>query len=635
MLSLVVVVVLAQADAVPAAQLRTARPLEFWVSPDGNDARSCRTLARACRKPDTVLRRLPYGVYHRVVVNVMGLADGGIGVYDAGVGYLQNHFFGAADPDNPGQVIIRCQQRPAVLDGGAASGTFSAVTNGAGATWASYTDGAQTWVPSAMVDGGTAPGGPVANNGFWLALVSGPGADGGMRLPISDNTASVLQVPGQFPVAPSTSTGYQVQEPAVVFTGAAGVVQNPGSETGVTIRATFPAQLIVRNNVSGYSPTITSGSPDGGSWSPVMVEACHFRADPAETLAALAIDGPVAVLESRFDGFGANGRLVLPISSRAEAVLSRNSIDTPGARLMTFTRMGTSFGGLTIEQNDVISAEYVVFGSFFDGAFLSHNNLFQRISTNAGGGAVYRVTETRDGYSFGDRVQHAPVFLRVPGGSLEQQGGRGQFWMEGISVGDISGPNGFVALSGRGGFFVGICNGNGHYGVAACSIHISAGSRMASVSGPGSAVMWRHSDTTITEDAPSVNSINLNDHTSGYTLAYVDTSTPHVVCGDQRGACAGWLDDANFPYSPIIGWVGSGGGGISLAAEPFTGTTSGGGVLTINFAPAFRDTPNCYASYEGDPGGGAAVPWAATTDGGVVWTAAASKALRGYCVGPR
>jgi hypothetical protein len=97
------------------------------------------------------------------------------------------------------------------------------------------------------------------------------------------------------------------------------------------------------------------------------------------------------------------------------------------------------------------------------------------------------------------------VFLRVPGGSLEQQGGRGQFWIDGITAGDINGGNGFIALSGRGGAYVGVCNGNGSYGVAPCAVNVSAGSRWASVSGGGSGVFWRHSNTTITEVSPSAN----------------------------------------------------------------------------------------------------------------------------------
>lgn len=636
MLTALVALLVAQADAVPYSQLRTARPLSFYVSPDGNDGRTCRTVARACRTPAAALRKVPPGVDHQVVINVLGPTDGGLAVFDAGVGYLQNHTFGAADPDNPGQVIIRCAQRAARLDGGTAAGTFSAVSNGSGATWASYTDGTQTWVPSAMSDGGTVAGG-AAGNGFWLALTGGPGSDGGMRLPIIDNTATVLQVPGQFPVAPSTATTYQIEEPAVVFSGTAGTVQLPGSLTGGSLRANFPAQLIVRNNLSGYAPTITSGAPNGASWSPVMVQGCHFQGTPSATIAALAVDGPVAILETRFEGFGTNGRLVLPISGRAELVASRNSVDAPGGRFTSFTRMGTDWSGVTLEQNVVVNADYMVFGSFFSNGFFSHNNLFQQISTTGGGGAVYRLTEIADGYSFGDRVQHAPVFLRVPGGSLQQQGGRGQFWIDGITASDINGPGGFVSASGRGGLFVGICNGNGAYGSAPCSITIASGARWLTVTGPATGVYWKHATTTITEDPGSSalsTSINFGDHTTGYSVARVDSMTPHEVCS-ARGACAGWLDDVNAPYAPVLGWVGSGAGAEALAVEPFSGTTSGGGTLAVRFSPAFQDKPSCFASYEGDPGGGAAVPWAATTDGGVTWTAAASKALRGYCVGPR
>lgn len=637
MLTALVLLVVSQADAVQGPNLRTARPLEFWVSPAGNNTRSCRTELRACRTPNSVIKRLPYGIDHQVVINVLGLPDGGLGIYDAGVGYLQNHAFGAADPDNPGQVIIKCRQRPAVLDGGTPGGTFSAVSNGTGATWASYTDGAQTWVPSAMVDGGTVPGGDLGN-GYWLALLTGPGSDGGMRLPIWDNTATVLQVPGQFPVAPSTATTYQIQEPASVFTGSAGVVQLPGSLTGGSLRANFQAQLVVRNNVSGYAPSITSGSPDGGSWSPVVVQGCHFRADPAVQMAGVAVDGPVAVVESRFDGFGSTGRGIIPLSSRAELVNARNSFDMSSTgRVVSFVRNGTDWSGITTEQNVVITAEYVVFGSHVGNGFFSHNNLFQRISTPGGGGAVYRVTTVEDGYSFGDRVQHAPVFFRAPGGSFEQQGGRGQMWIEGVNAGDINGANGFVALSGRAGMFVGVGNGNGAYGVAASLINITTGSRLASVNGPGSAFYWRHSNTTITEDGASPtlgSSLNLNDYTAGFSVAFVDRVIPHEVC-TLRGSCVGWLDDAQLPFEPVIAFTGSGSGGAPIAVEPFSGSTSGGGTLTVNFSPAFRDKPNCYATYEGDPGGGAVVPWAATTDGGVVWTATASKALRGYCVGER
>lgn len=637
MLTALVFVLLAQADAVPYSQLRTARPLEFYVSPVGVDGRTCRTRARACRTPANVLAsKIPFGVYHQVVINVLAMPDGGVAEYDAGVGYLQNHFFGAADPDNPGQVVIRCEQRPARLDGGTAGGTFSAVTNGSGASWASYTDGAQVWVSSAMVDGGSVSG-VAAGPGYWLALTGGPGADGGMRLPVIDNTATVLTVPGQFPVAPSTSTTYEVQEPAVVFSGTAGVVQLPGSITGTSLRANFPTQLVVRNNVSGYAPSITSGSPDGGSWSPVIVQGCHFRGDSALQMAALAVDGPVAVLESRFEGFGANGRVTIPISSRAELVFSRNSVDVPGGRAVSFTRLGTDWSGLTFEQNVVVAAEYAVFGGTFRNGFLSHNNLFQRISTAAGPGAVYRLLETADGYAFGDRVQHAPVYLRYPGGSLEQQGGRGQFWIEGVNAGDINGPNGFVALSGRGGLFVGVGNGNGPYGAAASVINIASGSRLVTAQGPATGFYWKHSNTTITEDGASAtlsSSVNLNDYIASFSVAFVDSTTPHEVCS-FRGTCVGWLDDAQLPYESVIAYTGSGSGGAPQTMESFSGTTSVGGTLTVNFSPAFRVKPKCFATYEGDPGGGAVVPWSATTDGGVVWTATASKPLVGWCVGDR
>lgn len=630
MLTAFLLLFVAQADATPISSLRTTRAYSLYVSPAGDDKRTCRLASMPCRTPAAALRRIPKQVDHRVIVVV------GAGVYDGGLGVLADHDFGAVDPLNPGQVLIQCEQRAAVLDGGTATGTFSTVSNGAGTTWASYTDSSQTWVPSAMVDGGTVVG--VGENvGFWLALTSGPGADGGMRLPVIDNSGTVLQVPGQFPSAPSTATAYQLQQPAVTFTGTAGTTQTPGAVTGTSLRVTYPAQLILRNNYSGFDSNQTTGAVNGGSWSPVIVRGCRFRGPEysAATMAGITVDGPVAVEECRFDGWGSGGRMIVPTTSRAEVNFARNSVDSASARVMTFARPGTLWPSIAIEQNIIINADYVIFGPFFPAGFLSHNNLFQTVGMVAVSGAVYRVTEIADGYSFGDRVLRAATFFRVPGGGYEQVGGRGQFHIDGITATNIAGA--FVNLSGRGGLSVTIGSANGPYGAANSSIEIAAGARFAVLAGAGTDFRWRNSTTTITEDAGSstlASSILFNDNISGYPVSSVATATPHEIC-NARQTCAGWIDDSNPPYAPVLGWVGGGSGGQSLAVLPFSGSTSGGGTLAISFTPAFRDVPFCAADYAVDPGVLAPPLWQSATDGGVTWTGAASTAVRGLCVGPR
>lgn len=623
MLTALLLLALAAADTAPVTSQRTTRSFSLYVSPAGNDKRTCRLVSQPCRSPNAALRRIPKGVNHHVYVEVAA------GVYDGGVGMIADHEFGAEDPENPGQIVLRCEQRAAVLDGGSASGTFSAVTNGSGATWASYTDGAQTWVPSSMADGGTVPGG-AEGNGFWLALVSGPGSDGGMRLPVSDNSATVLQVPGQFPVAPTTSTGYQLQEPAVTFTGTAGTVQTPGSLTGGSLRATLAAQLIIRNNRSGFDSSLYSGAgPDGGSWAPIIVQGCHFRGSPSATMAAIALEGPAALLESRLDGFGSNGRMVVPTGTGGALVAARNSMDAPGARFVTFNRPGTEWLTAAFEQNVVVNLEYFVFGTEFAVGLFSHNNLFQTVSTTGGGGSVYRLTHSTDGYSFGDRINRAATFLRFPGGSYEQIGGSGQFHVDAISATNISVA--FVNLSGRGGLHVSLNTGNGSYGAGASAVQLSAGARLALVAGNGTEFRWRHSNVTITEDGASStlsSSVLFADNISGYPVARVDAATPHELC-NARSACVGWVDDLNAPYAPILGFVGSGAGGESWAAEPVDVTLSSG-AGSAAFSPAFYDEPTCLLT--GMDGG---VTGYAATDGGVSITGSATTRVKGVCFGPR
>ncbi|WP_224373253.1 hypothetical protein, partial [Hyalangium versicolor] len=173
--------------------------MTFYVSTSGNDSFECTSWARACATIQSAVDRVPKRLRHPVTINVS------TGTFAAGAwlsGFLPDT---PADASQGSYLIVSGSLTPATLASGSATGTLTAVSVGSGATWTTLTDSGQSWSAGAL-------------RGKFIEITSGAGA--GIVKPISDNTATVLTLPGVVTgQAPTVGASYAIREVGTTING--------------------------------------------------------------------------------------------------------------------------------------------------------------------------------------------------------------------------------------------------------------------------------------------------------------------------------------------------------------------------------------------------------------------------------
>jgi hypothetical protein len=514
------------------SDLMTQGRLDLYVceGPGCSDSHDC-SYTRPCRNPSAACARIPPGVNHEVNIWVDG------GTYGAGLCNIVGKTFGGTDFTTKGLVHFRGQWLSASLDGGTSSGTATSVTVGSGSAWAVINDTGQSWVPSAMTDGG-----------YWVQITGGSGSDGGWMLPVIGNTATSLSVPGQFYTAPATGSAYQIVEPGAKITGRLPVSATSPGIGPATISAGVSriADIIAFNN---YAPGDVYGSPPTPA--PIIVQGFWFVGDggTASNATVLADSTPISLEENRWTDFGSGHRVYAPLSHGGHLGIRRSHIDTSG-RVATYTETGVQIDKLAFEQNDVQGASGV-FSLDLLREFQSRNNFVR--GPKSGSGTTYLRTSTcttcsiaGDRFAPGSSGSTQTLLVEMNRGNIFAAGNglAGNVTIDGVTAPNVGGVLGWIATSGN--VVVQIDHGAGFaIGYGASTISILDGMR-AITAGTDAKVYWKHGVTSWTMLGTEItNSIQLTGGTIGGKLSDLEASS-NGLFADGHGAVIGWGDGADI-----------------------------------------------------------------------------------------
>lgn len=516
------------------SDLATQGRMDLYVCEGAScsDTNDC-SFTRQCRTPSAACARVPPNVNHEVHVWVDA------GTYSTGICNVIGRNFGGTDFNTKGRLHFHGRFLPASLDGGTNSGTATSVTAGSGSTWAVINDTGQSWVPSAMSDGG-----------YWVQITGGSGSDGGWMLPIIGNTTTALSVPGQFYTAPAASSTYQIVEIGTKVNGrlpVSGITPGIGPAS-LSPGVSRPADLIAFNN---SVPGEVVGSPPTPA--PITVQGFWFVSDggTAGVATVLADSTPISLEENRWSDFGTGHRVFGPLADDGYLGVRRSHIDT-GGRITTFNDTGVQMGKLFFDQNDVQGAGGV-FSLDLLREFQSRNNLVR--GPKSGTGSYLRTSTCTtcsiagDRFAVGASGNLQTILLEMNRGNLYGAGNGmlGNVTIDGVSAPGVGGSIGWIATAGKG-LQVQIDHGAGiaaGFGASAITVLDSQRAITASF---GSQVTWKHGTTSWTMAGTELDNSILMDGVLGGKLSVLEASSSGLFSTPDFGTVVGWGEGVHDIY---------------------------------------------------------------------------------------